>query len=63
VSEVIYPPCKKCGAAHKMGVEEMATGKITPMDICYNCLWFAEMKPITEKIHLTIEDVALKFHE
>jgi hypothetical protein len=22
-----------------MGVEEMSTGKITPLDICYNCLW------------------------
>lgn len=35
----IYPPCKYCGASHGMGVEEMATGKITPMDICYKCLW------------------------
>lgn len=34
-----YPPCKKCGADHGMGIEEMATGKITPIDVCRKCLF------------------------
>lgn len=34
-----YPPCKKCGKSHGMGIEEMSTGKITPIDLCYECLW------------------------
>jgi len=45
MADVIYPPCKYCGASHGMGVEEMATGIITPMDICYKCLW----KPLMMK--------------
>lgn len=57
MSEVIYPPCKKCGASHQMGVEEMATGKITPMDICHDCLWNPlEFKLIKEQVHLTVDD-------
>lgn len=34
-----YPRCRKCEASHGMGVEEMATGKITPIDLCHKCLW------------------------
>lgn len=37
--EVTYPPCRKCGKLHCMGVKEESTGKIDPMDICYDCLW------------------------
>lgn len=36
---IIYPPCRICGASHKMGVENTTTGEITPIDICYECLW------------------------
>lgn len=36
---VTYPPCRKCGKSHGMGVEEMSTGIITPIDLCYECLW------------------------
>jgi hypothetical protein len=36
---IVYPPCKKCGASHGMGIEDMATGKIEPIDLCYSCLW------------------------
>lgn len=36
---LVYPPCKKCGKSHGMGIEEMATGKIDPIDLCYDCLW------------------------
>jgi hypothetical protein len=39
MQEVVYPPCIKCGKSHAMGLEEMETGKITPLDICYSCLW------------------------
>lgn len=53
-----YPPCKYCGASHGMGIEEMETGNITPIDICYDCLW-SDYFPnyYKEKIHLTIEDL------
>lgn len=34
-----YPPCKKCGKSHGMGIEEMNTGIITPIDVCYDCRW------------------------
>ncbi len=40
---VEYPPCRKCGAAHGMGIKEMATGKIEPLDLCYNCFWKIEV--------------------
>ncbi len=35
-----------------MGVEDMQTGEITPMDICYNCLW----KPIDEKWNMNYQN-------
>ncbi len=34
-----YPPCKKCGANHGMGIEDMQTGVITPIDTCRDCLF------------------------
>lgn len=37
--QLFYPPCKKCGCAHGMGIEDMETGVITPIDICRKCLW------------------------
>lgn len=37
--DIIYPLCRKCGASHGIGIEEMATGKIDPIDLCYDCLW------------------------
>jgi hypothetical protein len=53
---VEYPPCKYCGASHGMGIEEMATGKIEPIDICYDCLWKPlERNEIKEKIVLRNE--------
>ncbi len=56
--EIIYPPCKKCGDSHGMGIEEMSTGKIEPMDICYNCLWNPlEFKPINEQVKLDVENM------
>lgn len=36
---VFYPPCKYCGHEHGMGIEDMSTGIIKPIDICYPCLW------------------------
>lgn len=39
MNEIIYPPCKHCGCSHKMGIEEIETGKIDPIDICHDCLW------------------------
>ena len=35
----VYPPCKKCGASHGMGIETTRTGKIEPIDMCNKCLW------------------------
>ena len=37
--EVIYPPCRKCGKTHGMGIENIQTGEITPLELCYDCLW------------------------
>jgi len=34
-----YPPCKKCGKAHGMGVEDTSTGIVTPLDICKECMF------------------------
>lgn len=49
---VKYPPCKKCGASHKMVVKNSKTGSIAPMDVCYNCLCIGTHHPIQEEIHL-----------
>lgn len=51
--EVEYPPCRKCGAAHKMGVKERATGKIDPLDLCYDCFFIGVWTPITEQVDLS----------
>jgi hypothetical protein len=55
MNPIIYPPCKKCGANHGMGIEDMKTGKITPIDICKECL-FENCYPKFDP-HLTIEDL------
>ena len=34
-----YPPCKKCGASHGMGLKDRRTGKIKPLDKCRDCFW------------------------
>jgi hypothetical protein len=39
LTELIYPPCRKCGAIHGIGIETMATGEIEPLDICRDCLF------------------------
>lgn len=36
-----------------MGVEEMTTGQITPIDICHTCLWKdLEFMPIKDQVVL-----------
>ncbi len=46
---VYYHPCRKCGAIHGMGIEDMATGKIEPIDLCKNCLFENSLpKPLTD---------------
>lgn len=52
-----YPPCKKCGASHGMGVKNMRTGKIDPLDKCYDCFWEDAFvyTPPKEKIRLDQE--------
>jgi hypothetical protein len=60
---VIYPPCKKCGASHGMGIEDMATGKIESIDLCYRCLWEGfpiKMKNLKEVINLSEKEEILK---
>jgi len=52
MSEVIYPPCRKCGASHGMGIENMETGIIEPIDLCRDCLF----PPMIFSPHLTGED-------
>lgn len=31
--------CKKCGKKHRMGLENMETGNIIPLDLCKECLF------------------------
>lgn len=48
--KVIYPPCKKCGASHGMGMKDTLTGEIEPIDICKDCLfteWRENMRCMT----------------
>lgn len=49
--------CKKCGAKHGMGIEDMATGTIEPIDLCGNCLMIGTCKPITHQVHLNADDM------
>ncbi len=56
-SNAILSTCKKCGCTHGMVVEEMATGKTEPIDLCKECLFYGTYIPITEQIHLREEDV------
>lgn len=39
MNEACHTLCKKCGVYHTMSFGDIATGKITPIDICYGCLW------------------------
>lgn len=53
-----YPPCKKCGKSHGMGIEDTRTGEITPIDLCYDCLWedFPKfLKRIENFAYITLE--------
>lgn len=54
--EIIYPPCKKCGASHGMGIEDMKTGEITPLDLCRECLW-EPFEVNFKKIQITLDDI------
>ncbi len=45
-----YPPCKKCGASHGMGIENMETGEIEPIDLCRNCLFFGTVNAPVKQI-------------
>lgn len=36
---MILYDCKKCGAKHGMGIEDMETGNIEPIDYCKECLF------------------------
>ena len=52
-----FIPCKKCGKDHGMGVKNMITGDFTPTDTCNDCFIYGTFVPITEQIHLNVEDV------
>jgi len=32
-----FPPCKNCGENHGMGIKDMKTGIIAPIEYCYSC--------------------------
>lgn len=49
-----YPPCKKCGAIHEMGIEDMERGIITPIDVCSKCLF---QSPNYTKTPIVFEEV------
>ena len=51
--DIVYPPCKKCGKSHGIGIKDMSTGHIQPLDLCYDCLWSGLIyNPINEQITL-----------
>jgi hypothetical protein len=52
---IYYPPCRKCGATHGMGIENMETGEITPIDICEKCLFDNVPKEVSEQIKISKE--------
>jgi hypothetical protein len=45
---IYYPPCRKCGATHGMGIENMETGEIEPIDLCKDCLFYSEPKEMPD---------------
>ncbi len=56
--EVIeYPPCRICKKSHGMGVKNRVTGKIKPIDLCYDCFWARAFsyKPISDQVILEKE--------
>ena len=48
-----YPPCRCCGKNHGMGLEDMETGEIKPLDICRDCLF----PPILFNPQIQLEDL------
>ena len=52
---VEYPLCRKCGASHGMGIEDMETGKIEPIDLCKSCLF--EKIQIHYDPHINLENL------
>lgn len=54
-SHNVYPPCKNCGKSHGMGLEDRITGKITPLDICRECIFVGTFFPINENVLLEEE--------
>ena len=48
--------CKKCGAKHGMGIEDISTGKFSPINICKDCLFANTVyRPASEPIHIPAE--------
>ncbi|HEY3526790.1 MAG TPA: hypothetical protein VGK47_11370 [Nitrososphaeraceae archaeon] len=60
MSEVIYPPCKKCGASHKMGVINVLTDEITPIDVCSKCIVYGTVTPILEQVYFENNEEGLE---
>lgn len=48
--------CKKCGATHGMGIEDMTTGIVTPIDHCRDCL-FAQCTIEHPKEPISLEEL------
>jgi hypothetical protein len=51
-----YPLCRKCGKSLGMGIENMKTGVIEPIDLCYECLWAGTtFNQMNDQIYVTEE--------
>jgi hypothetical protein len=50
MKEVIYPPCKRCGESHGMGIETMETGEVEPINLCKNCSFYGKVITLTEPV-------------
>lgn len=44
--------CKKCGCTHGMVLEEMATGKTEPLDVCKDCMFFGSVVRLEKQVVL-----------
>lgn len=46
--------CKKCGAKHGMGIEDISIGSWEPLDLCRDCL-FGTPNIVPKPIHFNLE--------
>jgi hypothetical protein len=51
---IVFPPCKHCGASHKLFLEDRIAGTMEPLDICMDCLMIGTCIPLDT--HITLDE-------